>query len=89
MRVQVSLVIRAAFLLILAALPAMAQQSSIDPRLAGPAVTAMQAEVALREAIIKVLQEDATKREQEWKDWFKAWCEATPGCAPVKLGESK
>ncbi len=68
---------------------AVAQQQAPDARIAGAMVQALNAEIALRDAALRAVQEDATKREQEWKDWFKAWCESTPGCAPVKLGESK
>ncbi len=77
--------------LMVIAFAAMAQQQapSPDARISGPMIQALNAEIALRDAALKAVQEDATKREQEWKDWFKAWCESTPGCAPVKLGESK
>ncbi len=73
------------------AFAAVAQQSipGPDARVAGPMVQALNAEIALRDAALRAVQEDAAKREQEWKDWFKAWCESMPGCAPVKLGESK
>ncbi len=83
------LILVAAFAM--AAFAAMAQQSipAPDARIAGAMVQALNAEIALRDAALKAVQEDAAKREQEWKDWFKPWCEAMPGCAPVKLGESK
>ncbi len=79
--------------LTMVAFAAIAQQQpplpSPDSRIAGAMVQALNAEIVLRDAALKAVQEDAAKREQEWKDWFKPWCEAMPGCAPVKLGESK
>lgn len=58
---------------LLLALPAFAQEQAIDPRLAGPAVKAMQAEIQLREAMIQALREDSQKREADLAAWFKAW----------------
>ena len=59
-------------------LPALAQQAaqqSVDPRLAGPTVAALQAMVALRDAQIKAISEDAHKRiaelEKQAKDAAK------------------
>ena len=56
-------------LLILAALllagPAWAQTAPPDPRLAGPTIAALQAMLALREAQIKAMTEDAQKRIAE------------------------
>lgn len=49
---------------------AMAQQS-IDPRIAAPMVAAQQAEIALRDAAIKAMQQDAAKREAEWAEYAK------------------
>lgn len=52
------------------AFPAFAQMQpptpSVDPRLAYPMVQAMQAMLALREAEMKALKEDAAKREADW-----------------------
>lgn len=57
------------------ALPAVAQQQSphVDQRLAAPMIQAQSAEIALRDAAIKALQEDAEKREADLSAWFKAW----------------
>lgn len=52
------------------ALPIEAQQAP-DPRIAGPMITAMQAEIALRDAAIKAMQEDATKRDAQWAEYSK------------------
>lgn len=51
--------------------PAFAQQAP-DPRIAGPMITAMQAEIALRDAAIKAMQEDATKRDAQWAEYSKS-----------------
>jgi len=64
---------------------AMAQQSPTpDPRIAGPMMQALQAELVLRDAALKAMQEDSAKRETQWQDWFKAWC--GDGCGSVKVG---
>jgi hypothetical protein len=52
-------------------LPALAQQTT-DPRIAGPMIAAMQAEIALRDAAIKAMQEDATKRDAQWAEYSKS-----------------
>ena len=55
---------------LLLATPALAQ---VDQRIAGPAVQALQAEVALRDAVIHALKEDQAKRDKDLADWFKGW----------------
>lgn len=45
---------------------ALAQQQPVDPRIATPLVNTLHAEVELRDAMIKILQEDAAKREKDW-----------------------
>jgi hypothetical protein len=51
---------------------ALAQTSQpIDPRVATPAIIALQAELALRDAQIKALMEDMTRREKEWSAYSK------------------
>jgi hypothetical protein len=61
-----------AILLLLPAL-AWAQQQSIDPRLAVPMVQALQAEIALRDALLKTEREDQDKRDAALADWFRGW----------------
>lgn len=61
----------AAILISLFSAAASAQQRpiagpSIDPRVSGAAINALQAIVALREAEIKALTEDLKKREDDW-----------------------
>lgn len=52
--------------LLLAALPALAQQAPrIDPRVAGETVAALQAMLALRDAQLKAVADDAEKRIAE------------------------
>jgi hypothetical protein len=72
--------LRLAVALLLFALPALAQQP-VDPRLAGPMLQALQAELALRDAIIKAQKEDEDKQKVEMAEWFKAWFAATPETA--------
>jgi hypothetical protein len=55
----------------LVAVPAHAQQTT-DPRIAGPMIAAMQAEIALRDAAIRAMQEDATKRDAQWAEYSKS-----------------
>jgi hypothetical protein len=71
-------------------IPAAAQQpppQSVDPRLAAPIAHALQAEVALRDAALQAMQEDAGTRERQWREWVKAWCGETQGCAVVAKSE--
>lgn len=51
---------------------AMAQEP-LDPRLTGPMLQALQAEVTLRDAAIKAMREDKEKRDQDLAAWFKGW----------------
>ena len=72
------------------AFAAMAQQPqspSPDARISGPMMQALQAEINLRDAALKAIQEDAAAREKQWQDWFKEWCGES--CAPTKVGEAK
>jgi hypothetical protein len=50
---------------------AFAQQPQVDPRIASSALNALQAMIALRDAEIKALQEDATKRDSDWANYSK------------------
>lgn len=64
---------------VLFALPALAQNQAIDPRLAEPLIRTQQAEIALRDAIIKAMHEDAAKREAEWAEYAKPlWQQPEP-----------
>lgn len=67
---QLAVIVAAVGLLV--ALPAMAQQPPIDPRLTGPTVSALQAVLTLREAEMKALAEDFRKREAEWAEYSKS-----------------
>ncbi len=61
----------------LLALPAMAQQA--DPRLAGPLIQALQAQVALQQAMLAVRDQDAEAQKKtlwEWLCQMKAEAEA-------------
>lgn len=78
----------------LMAAPAAAQQVNpptppIDPRLAGPTVTALQSLLALREAELRALQQDSiaklAEREKAWADYAKPLYEAAP---PPKAEEA-
>lgn len=42
-----------------------------DPRVVGPLVQFLQANISLDEALIKALREDAQKREAEWAEYSK------------------
>ena len=54
--------------------PAMAQAPSpVDPRLAGPLVTALKAQLDLAQAAVRVMQEDQEKKEADLAAWFTAW----------------
>lgn len=57
--------------LLLVATPALAQQPPPDPRIAGPLIDALRAELALRDAAIKAMQEDVAKREKEWAEYSR------------------
>lgn len=64
---------------VLFALPAMSQTQPIDPRLTEPLIRTQQAELALRDAIIKAMREDVAKREAEWAEYAKPlWQSAEP-----------
>jgi hypothetical protein len=56
-----------------AALAAAQENPGVDPRLAYPMIQALQAEVTLRDALLKALKEDQAKREAELAEWFKGW----------------
>ena len=54
--------------------PAFAQAPSpVDPRLAGPLVTALKAQLDLAQAAVRVMQEDQEKKEADLAAWFTAW----------------
>lgn len=62
----------------LMAVPALAQQPQpqerpVDVRIAGPMIRAQAAEIALRDAAMKAMGDDAAKREADLAAWFKAW----------------
>jgi hypothetical protein len=62
---------------------AQAQQPAeppVDPRLAGPAIKAMQAMLALREAEARAMVADQQEREKAWQETFKGWCGGRPAC---------
>jgi hypothetical protein len=60
----------AAAALCLATLPCLAQEAKpIDPRLVAPLVAAQAAELQLRDALLRALQEDAQRREREWAEY--------------------
>jgi hypothetical protein len=67
--------IRALFLATIAAalaVPVLAQEPiTVDPRLAGPMVQALQAEIALRDAVMKAQREDREKHDAALTEWFK------------------
>jgi hypothetical protein len=60
---------------LLFATPALAQQPppQIDPRLSGPMVEALQAQVGFQQAVIKAMQEDKGKKDADLAAWFKGW----------------
>ena len=55
---------------LLAASPELAQQT--DPRLAGPMIQALQAQLALSQALLKVQMEDAEAQKTTLWEWFLA-----------------
>jgi hypothetical protein len=60
--------------MILCSASAFAQEpQQIDPRLAGPAMNALRAQMALLDAALKAANEDAQKREADLAGWFKGW----------------
>lgn len=63
-----SLVPASVMLLLAFSIPAAAQTTSppFDPRTVPQAINALQAMLALREAQLKALHEDADKRESDW-----------------------
>lgn len=61
---------------VVVALPALAQQPQVDPRIAGPLVAAAKAEIGLMEAVNKALQDDMKRRESEWADYSKSLWQA-------------
>lgn len=66
------------------ATPAFAQsQPQVDPRLAAPMVQALRAELALSNAAILAIQEDAAKREAAWAEYSKSLWQA-PEPEPAK-----
>jgi len=55
------------------------QRPTVDPRIAGPLINALQAEVALKDAAIKAMKEDQEKRETDLRTWFEGWFAAPSG----------
>jgi hypothetical protein len=62
--------------LLLAFLPVLAQAQQVDPRLADPMLQAMQAQLALQQAMLKVQAEDAEARQATLWAWFLTQVEA-------------
>jgi hypothetical protein len=55
-------------------------EQPVDPRVAGPAIKALQSMLALREAEMKALAADHQDREKAWQETFRAWCGERPAC---------
>lgn len=51
---------------------ALAQQQQIDSRIAAPLINTLQAKVQLQDVMIKILEEDAAKREKDWASYSKS-----------------
>lgn len=62
-----------AIMLFLLALHNTANAQKLDPRIATEAVASLQAEITLRDAVIRALREDAETREKAMSEWFKGW----------------
>ncbi len=45
----------------------------LDPRISQQLVKVLQARIELLEAMLRAMQEDQTKHEQDLHTWFKAW----------------
>jgi len=63
-------------------LPLSVAWAQVDPRLAEPMLQAMQAQLALQQAMLKVQAEDAAARQATLWEWFLAAREP-------QLGEAK
>jgi hypothetical protein len=66
--------VRLALLLLLLAAPALAQQP--DPRLSGPMINALQAQLAFQQAVMKAQADDAEAQKATLWEWFLAQVEA-------------
>jgi len=60
-------------LLIAPALGQTQQGGPIDPRLAPPMIQALQAQLALAQAVLRAYEEDKAKKDADLAKWFKEW----------------
>lgn len=58
------------------------QPQQVDPRLSGPMMNAMKAQIDLLNAALKAATEDAQTREGEWTEWVKGWFGEKPAEPP-------
>jgi hypothetical protein len=49
------------------------QAATIDPRVAGPMVQALQAQLGFQQAVMRATQEDQAKKDADLAEWFKGW----------------
>jgi hypothetical protein len=66
--------VRLALLLLLLAAPALAQQP--DPRLSGPMINALQAQLAFQQALMKAQADDAEAQKATLWEWVIRAAEA-------------
>ena len=62
--------------LMLTCLPSLAWAQQVDQRLVGPLVQALQAQVALQQAMLKAEKDDAESQKATLWQWFLAQVEA-------------